>query len=143
MRRRTAASRVCSRLLVAGAVLICAGALAQGGGYERSFPQSKAAVEKVLKEMQVAGRLPVLDSFATSADRPIDRYQRGYYQSKFQVFAAPTGGSVVRVSVQVTAWYADPVAAKAGYQLLISNGRLETDLLDQLADQLAANAPPA
>ena len=143
MRRRTAASRVCSRLLVAAAVLICAGAFAQSGGYERSFPQSKAAVEKVLKEMQVAGRLPVLDSFATSADRPIDRYQRGYYQSKFQVFAAPTGGSVVRVSVQVTAWYADPVAAKAGYQLLISNGRLETDLLDQLADQLAANAPPA
>jgi len=124
-------------------VLICAGAFAQSGGYERSFPQSKAAVEKVLKEMQVAGRLPVLDSFATSADRPIDRYQRGYYQSKFQVFAAPTGGSVVRVSVQVTAWYADPVAAKAGYQLLISNGRLETDLLDQLADQLAVNAPPA
>jgi len=143
MRRRTAASRVCSRLLVAAAVLICAGAFAQSGGYERSFPQSKAAVEKVLKEMQVAGRLPVLDSFATSADRPIDRYQRGYYQSKFQVFAAPTGGSVVRVSVQVTAWYADPVAAKAGYQLLISNGRLETDLLDQLADQLAVNAPPA
>jgi hypothetical protein len=143
MRRRTAASRVFSRLLVAAAVLVCAGAFAQSGGYERSFPQSKAAVEKVLKEMQVAGRLPVLDSFATSADRPIDRYQRGYYQSKFQVFAAPTGGSVVRVSVQVTAWYADPVAAKAGYQLLISNGRLETDLLDQLADQLAVNAPPA
>ena len=80
---------------------------------------------------------------STSADHPLDRYQRGYYQSKFQVSAAPSGGSVVRVSVQVTAWYADPVAAKSGYQLLTSNGRLEADLLDQLADQLAANAPRA
>jgi len=51
-----------------------------------------------------------------SADRPLERFQRGYYQSKFQVSAAPGGGSVVRVSVQVTAWYADPVAAKSGYQ---------------------------
>jgi hypothetical protein len=46
----------------------------------------------------------------------------------------------VRVSVEVTAWYADPVKAKSGYQLLTSNGRLEADLLDQLSDQLAANA---
>jgi hypothetical protein len=37
----------------------------------------------------------------------------------------------------VTAWYADPVAARSGYQLLTSNGRLEADVLDQLAEQLA------
>src|ERR1700685_8961 len=44
---------------------------------------------------------------------------------------------MVRVSVQITAWYADPVAGRSGYQVLTSNGRLEADLLDQLADQLA------
>ncbi len=111
---------------------------------ERSFPQSKATVEKVLQQMQAAmgGRLPVLDGFATSApDHPLDRYQRGYYQSKFQVSATPSGGSIVRVSVQVTAWYADPVAMRSGYQLLSSNGRLEADLLDQLTDQLAGRSP--
>jgi hypothetical protein len=43
---------------------------------------------------------------------------------------------VVRVSVQVTAWYADPAAGHSGYQVLTSNGRLEADLLDQLAEQL-------
>jgi hypothetical protein len=114
---------------------------AQDSGVERSFPQSKPAVEKVLREMQpaTAGRLPVLDGFATSTpDRPLDHFQRGYYQSKFQITASPSGGSTVRVSVQVTAWYADPVAARSGYRLLTSNGRLEADLLDQLADQLAA-----
>jgi hypothetical protein len=115
---------------------------AQGNGFERTFPQSKGTVEKALKEMQAAtaGRLPVLDGFATSADHPLDRYQRGFYQSKFQVSAAPSGGSLVLVSVQVTAWYVDPVATRSGYQVLTSNGRLEADLLDQLADQLAGKA---
>jgi hypothetical protein len=118
---------------------------AQSNGLERTFPQSKATVEQALKGMQTAtaGRLPVLDGFATPADHPLDRYQRGYYQSKFQVSATPSGGSVVRVSVQVTAWYADSVAARSGYQLLPSNGRLEADLLDQLADQLGAKAGQA
>jgi hypothetical protein len=112
---------------------------AQGGGLERTFPQSKAQVEKALEGMQAAaaGRLPVLDGFATSTEHSLDRYQRGYYQSKFQVTAAPSGASIVRVSVQVTAWYADPLAARSGYQVLPSNGRLEADLLDRLADQLA------
>ena len=136
--------RVIMPLMFAAVAFCCAQwSHAQGSGFERAFPQSKTTVEKALKEMQAAtaGRLPVLEGFATSADHPLARYQRGYYQSKFQVSAAPSGGSVVRVSVQVTAWYADPVAARSGYQLLTSNGRLETDLLDQLADQLADRAP--
>jgi len=132
---------------ILAAVVICLApwSAAQGGGYERAFPQSKTAVEKVLKDMQAAasGRLPVLEGFATSTDHPLDRYQRGYYQAKFQVNAAPKGGSVVHVSVEVKAWYADPVAAHARYHLLTSNGRLEADLLDQLSDQLAAKAPAA
>jgi hypothetical protein len=107
-----------TRGLLAAVILFSVGLAAQSGGYERAFPQSKATIEKILKEMQAttAGRLPVVDGFATSpaADHPIERYQRGYYQSKFQVFAAPSGGSIVRVSVQVTAWYADPLPAKIG-----------------------------
>ncbi|MFZ0818384.1 MAG: hypothetical protein WAM78_22855, partial [Candidatus Sulfotelmatobacter sp.] len=133
--------------LLAAVVVVCGvrSSLAQGGGYDRAFPQSKAAVEKVLKEMQGAasGRLPVLEGFATSTEHPLDRYQRGYYQAKFQVTAGPAGGAVVHISVEVTAWYADPVAAHSGYHLLTSNGRLEADLLDQLSDQLAAKAPAA
>jgi hypothetical protein len=146
MKRRTSRLRQAFSLVLPAAVVVACcvpWSLAQGGGYERTFPQSKAVVEKILKEMQgpTAGRLPALDGFATSADHPLDHYQRGYYQSKFQVSAAPSGGSIVRVSVQVTAWYVDPVASRSGYQLLTSNGRLEADLLDQLSDQLAAKAP--
>jgi hypothetical protein len=142
MKRRRPVSRILLQLLVMAAVFFyAAGVQGQSNGYERTFPQSRATVEKALKEIQSGGRLPVLDGFATSGDHPLDRYRRGYYQAKFQVSAASSGASVVRVSVQVTAWYADPVATKSGYQLLTSNGRLESDLLDQLGDQLAALAP--
>jgi hypothetical protein len=143
MRRGTPAFRGRLSLVLLGmAVAACAPvSYGQSNGYERTFPQSKATIEKMLQEMPTAGRLPVLDGFAISsaADHPLDRYRRGYYESKFQVSATPGGGSLVRVMVQVTAWYADPVAAKSGYQLLTSNGRIEGDVLDQLADQLAAN----
>jgi hypothetical protein len=118
-------------------------AMAQIDASERAFPQSKAAIEKTLKSLQaaLAGRLPTLEGFAAS-DHPLDRYQRGYYQASVQVTQAPSGGSVVRISVKVTAWYSDPVGARSGYQLLNSNGRLEADLLDQLGEQLAKIAAP-
>jgi hypothetical protein len=111
---------------------------AQGGGYERTFPQSKATIEKILKEMQfsLAGRLPVLDGFALPGEHPLDHYQRGYFQSTVQVISTPSGGSVVHVSTKVTAWYSDAIPSRSGYRLLTSNGRVEVDLLDQLAAEL-------
>jgi len=117
--------------------------LSQTAPYERVFPQSKAAVEKVVKaiESSLAGHLPVLEGFAKPGEHPLDRYQRGYYQTTVQVTAAPSGGSLVRVTTKVTAWYNDASAAHSGYQLLTSNGRIESDLLDQLAEQLATEKP--
>ncbi len=111
----------------------------QAAPYERAFPQSKQAIEKALTPLQtsLAGHLPVLDGFAQPGERPLDRYQRGYYQSTVQVSSTPSGGSIVRITTKVTAWYADPAGTQSGYQLLTSNGRLEADLLDQLAEQLA------
>jgi hypothetical protein len=91
-------------------------------------------------QSNLAGHLPVLDGFAKPGEHPLDRYQRAYYQSTVQVSSTPSGGSLVRVSTKVTAWYSDPVASHSGYQLLTSNGRLEADLLDQLAEQLATSS---
>jgi len=114
-------------------------ALAQSPPYERVFPQSKATIERVLKSMQpnLAGRLPLLDGFAQPGEHPLDHYQRGYYQATVQVTATAAGGSLVHVSTKLTAWYSDSVASRSGYQLLTSNGRIESDLLDQLSEQLA------
>jgi len=110
------------------------------GPYERTYRQSKSAVEKALKELQpsMSGRLPVLEGFALPGDHPLNRYQRAYYQSAVQVSSTASGGSVVRVTTKVTAWCADSSPSRSGYQLLTSNGRLESDLLDQLSDDLAS-----
>jgi hypothetical protein len=118
---------------------------AQSVPYERTFAQSKAAVEKTLKQLQpsASGRLPVLDGFTRPSDRSLDRFQRGYYQCAIQVNSTASGGALVRVSAKITAWYADPVSSNSGYQELPSNGRLETDFLDSLEDALGGKASSA
>jgi hypothetical protein len=114
---------------------------AQAGPYERTYRQSKSAVEKALKELQpsLSGRLPGLEGFALLGDHPLNRYQRAYYQAAVQVNSTALGGSLVRVSTKVTAWYTDSMPSRSGYRLLTSNGRLESDLLDQLTDLLASS----
>ena len=115
---------------------------AQSAPYERTFAQSKSVVEKTLKELQpsTSGRLPLLDGFTRPGDRPLDRFQRGYYQCVIEVSSAPAGETLVRVSAKITAWYSDPASSKSGYQVLPSNGRLETDFLDRLEDALGGGA---
>ena len=112
----------------------------QAGPYERTYHQPKSAVEKAVKDLQpsMRGRLPALEGFALPSDHPLDRYQRAYFQSAVQVSSTASGGSVVRVSTKVTAWYADSTPSSSGYQLLTSNGRIESDLLDRLTDLLAS-----
>lgn len=107
---------------------------------ERKFPQSKVAIENALKAIHgtMAGRLPVLEGFAKHAEHPLDRYQRGYYQATAEILPNASGGNVVRIKVKVTAWYSDPGKSHSGYQLVASNGRLESDLLDQLAEELSS-----
>jgi hypothetical protein len=141
MTARTTALSLAFRIASCCAILVSLSAglsWAQANSYQRTFPQSKATVEKALTGLQssMAGHLPVLEGFAKPGDHPLDRYQRAYYQSTAQVSSTPSGGSIVHITTKVTAWYADSVASHSGYQLLTSNGRLESDLLDQLAEQL-------
>jgi hypothetical protein len=118
--------------------LLAESGIAQSTPYERIFAQPRVTVEKALKELQPAsgGRLPVLDGFTSPGDRPLDRFQRGYYQCTVHVSTTPSGESLVRVSAKITAWYENPVSSKSGYQTLPSNGRLESDFLDQLEEKL-------
>ncbi len=112
---------------------------AQDSPHERVFPQTKAAVERALHALQptMSGHLPTLEGFANAGDRPLERYQRGYYQTTVLVTAMADGSSLARATSKVTAWYSDPAGFHSGYELLTSNGRIEEDLLDQLADQLS------
>lgn len=145
-----AASQMFFFCCVIATVLLAGFSAAQSAPYERTFSQSKAAVEKTVRQLQpsASGRLPTLDGFTRPGDRPLDRFQRAYYQCAVQVTSTPSGGVTVRVSAKITAWYADPATTKSGYQELPSNGRLETDFLDRIEDALgstvtspAANSP--
>jgi len=151
--------RAAASVVLLSAIAKCSPA--QVSPVERVFPQSKGAVENALKKLQPAmsGRLPALEGFAFVGDHPLTRYQRAFYQCVAKVESTSSGGSVVRVSAKITAWYADPassdpassdprssdpgsserISSRAGYHLLTSNGRLEEDLLDQLADQLKSS----
>lgn len=133
-------SRIGARALLWGLsiFLAIASVRAQTDPSQRSFRESKTTVEKALSGLRasLAGHLPALEGFAEPGEHPLDRYQRGYYQTTVEVSPTASGGSRVRVSTKVTAWYSDP-AGRSGYQLLRSNGRLEADLLDQLAEELA------
>ena len=141
-------ARSSERFLFAFVLIFCSAAPSRSqtsNASERTFSHSKTAVEQVLKKVQasIAGRLPAMEGFVDPAGHSLERYQRAYYQSTVQVSSNPSGGSVVRVSTKITAWYADPVASHSGYRLLTSNGRLEADLLDQLSDELTAMAASA
>lgn len=139
-------TRVCEWLaLSCGPLLLMSTMLAwaQSNSIERTFPQSKEVIERAIKVIQadMAGRLPVLEGFATPGEYPLDRYQRGYYQAIARVLPNASGACVVRIKATVTAWYSDPSSSHSGYQLLASSGRIESDLLDRLAEQLAVAAP--
>jgi len=145
--QKTAARGV---VLVLSVMLVLAlSCKAQSPPYERTFAESKVQVERTLKQLEpsASGRLPALDGFTGPVDRPLDRFQRGYYQCETLVSSTSSGGALVRISAKISAWYTDPDPSKSGYQALPSNGRLETDFLDRLEDALgvktATDAAPS
>ena len=118
---------------------------AQSNPSERTYSQPKTAVQRALKELQVAlsGHLPALEGFATAGEHPLNQYRRGFFQSTVQLTSSASGGTTVRVTTKITAWLADASTSRSGYQLIASNGRLESDLLDQLSDLLGSSPPNA
>src|ERR1700733_3469307 len=143
--RRLAAGRFAVvAVICAGFALAAPKISAQTGPVERTFRAPKSMVEKALKQLQPAmsGHLPTVEGFVLVGDHPLTRYQRAFYQCTAQVTETPAG-SVVRVSAEVTAWYKDTGTARSGYQLLKSNGRIESDLLDQLSDQVSGGSAQA
>ncbi|MGA2809898.1 MAG: hypothetical protein ABSG16_00760 [Candidatus Acidiferrum sp.] len=128
-------------LALAGA----ASARAQAMPYARTYPRAKPEVDQALKEMGAyAGqKLPTVEGFVAQTAKPLTHYERAFYQLAIELFpgTGARGGTLVQVSAKITAWYADSDPARSGYEVLVSNGRLEFDLLDRLAEKLGT-APP-
>lgn len=133
---------LCGILCVATCIVFFSHADAQTTANERTFSQSKSAIENALKSLQpyTSGKLPTLDGFAVPGERSLDHFERGFYQCTLRVSSGPSGGSVVHVSAKITAWYNGTDPAQSGYQALVSNGRLESDLLDRLEEALGGSS---
>ena len=115
--------------------------------YARSYAKPKNEVEQALKELQAYSgqKLPTLEGFVAPPAKPLERYERGFYQLAIELLPGDEGAVIVRLSAKVTAWYADRDVTKSGYEVLVSNGRLELDLLDRLQEKLTGKPvdPPA
>jgi hypothetical protein len=138
------ASRLLSVWLVSLAVAV--GASAQAVPYARSYAKPKQEVDRALKDLQAYSgqKLPLLDGFVAS-DKPLDQYERGFYQYSIELLPGDAGATIVRLSAKITAWHVDRDVSKSGYEALASNGRLELDLLDRLQEKLTGKPvdPPA
>jgi hypothetical protein len=128
--------RVSFFLLLAGTQ-----AIAQNGPTEHVFQVPRAELDRALQNLQATlpGRLPILEGFVASNVSALERYQRAYYQYKLEVRPAASGAMLLLVTAKVTAWYSGDSATPAGYRVLPSNGRLETDLLERLEEALQQN----
>jgi hypothetical protein len=117
-------------------------ATAQQSANQRSFFTSSSEISGAIVKIGATtkGRLPTLDGFVHQPDQPIERYSKGYFECAFQQLPPVDGSITVRVVAKVSAWYTDPDPAQSGYRVLSSNGRLESDALDRLAEVLPANA---
>jgi hypothetical protein len=118
--------------------LLLAGlAFAQAVPYARTYLKSKEEVDSALKEMQAypGQKLPILEGFVAATGKPLDQFERAFYEYSIDLLPGTSGGTIVRVTAKITAWFADRDPAKSGYEVLPSNGRLELDLLDRLEDK--------
>ncbi len=115
----------------------------QARGMERVFHHQKAEVEKAIQDLHATlkGRLPILSGFAESVDQQSDRLTRGYFECAVQVVANGPDETRVHVTAKITAWYTDPNPTQSGYRVLLSNGHVESDLLDRIDEALATKAP--
>jgi hypothetical protein len=118
-------------------LLLTAAVLPQAVPYARALAKSAEEVEGALKDLQAYSgqKLPIVDGFVATEDKPLNQYERAFYQFSIDMLPGTAGGTIVRVTAKITAWYADKDPAKSGYQVLPSNGRLELDLLDRLEEK--------
>ena len=128
---------LCRRTLLLCFCLIPAVAAAQNQS-EHVFKVPRADLEKALSTLHATapGRLPILDGFVAPEVSGLEKYHRAYYQYKLEIHPAETGSVSLRVSAKVTAWYSGDTANPAGYRVLPSDGRLETDLIERLEEAL-------
>lgn len=110
---------------------------------EREYPVAMLAAKTALQQLgaYTGSRLPTLDGFIKTEGIKLDQYLRPYYEFKIDLIPNAPDRTTVRIAAKVSAWYSG-AAEPPGYKILETNGRLEDDMLDRLAESLQKNGPP-
>jgi hypothetical protein len=108
---------------------------------QQTFSAPKPQVERALRQLagSSGGKLPILVGFAVPGDHSLERFRQGHYEYEIAITAINARETAVQVSAKITAWYAGEKPEESNYEVLGSNGRLESDLLDRLADVLKSS----
>jgi hypothetical protein len=133
--------RVAARIALSLILVSCATAEDAPKTQEREFPYPPAVIETALRRLGAysGSRLPGREGFIKAERTQLPHYEHPYYEYKIELVPAAPAHTVVKVKANVSAWYQDPNDRQSAYQALESNGRLESDLLDRLADYLTNN----
>ena len=109
---------------------------------ERTFPCSVDVMQQALQQIGGfgGGKLPIVDGFVTATSTQLERLERSYYQYRVHLRPVDPNTTAISVEAMISAWYADPDPARSEYRSLLSNGRLEADLLDRLQRALGGSA---
>ena len=109
---------------------------------ERTFPCSVDVMQQALQQIGGfgGGKLPIVDGFVTATSTQLERLERPYYQYRVHLRPVDPKTTAISVEAMISAWYADPDPARSEYRSLLSNGRLEADLLDRLQRALGGSA---
>jgi hypothetical protein len=102
---------------------------------DRVYKHTKVEVEQALQALQAysTNRLPVLDGFVSANAATLTKFENPHYQFRIDVESQGPGQTLVSISAKITAWSAEPDAARSQYVVVPSNGRLEQDMLDRLS----------
>jgi len=84
-------------------ILLTTAVFPQAVPYAHSFSKSAEEVEVALKDLQAYSgqKLPIVDGFVATGDKPLNQYERAFYQFSIDVLPGTGGGTVVRVTAKL------------------------------------------
>jgi hypothetical protein len=131
-----------TRLVISGCMTLLSlvAASPQNVKIERDYAFDEGDVRNAIAALKVDApvKLPTFRGFI-SENVALGEYERPYAQYEIEVIPFEDH-TFVRAKATITAWHTAPGTSAQEYRALLSSGRLESDLLDRLAEQLKKSA---
>ena len=111
-------------------------AMAQSETVEREFDHPIDDLRQSLEALQASQtrKLPTVRGFVTD-NLALGTYERPYYQFETELVPRNADRTLLRVKARITAWHTGSSTMEE-YRSLTSNGRLESDFLEQVSRYL-------